>query len=136
MSPTLKLLAVAAVVLLILDGIWLGFVANRFYLEQLGGLARLKEDGRMDVMYGAAAVVYILLIFGVVFFALPQVAPTSSWLVAFAWGSFFGLLVYGIYDMTNLATLARWPLVMSLVDMAWGSFLCGAATVALKFVRD
>ena len=38
-------------------------------------------------------------------------------------GAVLGLAAYGTYDITNLSTLKNWPLAMSLVDMAWGTFL-------------
>lgn len=135
MPMTVRLLAIAAIAFLIIDGIWLGFIANRFYMSQLGPLARVDGE-KFDIVYWAAGVVYLLMILGTVFFVLPRVTPTDTVFTAFLWGAFFGLTIYGIYDMTNAATLARWPLLMSVVDMAWGAILCGAVTVILKLARD
>jgi uncharacterized membrane protein len=38
-------------------------------------------------------------------------------------GAFFGLLTYGAYDLTNHATVVNWPVIVTVVDMTWGSFL-------------
>ena len=35
----------------------------------------------------------------------------------------FGLITYATYDLTNLATLKDWPVLLSIVDMLWGTFL-------------
>jgi uncharacterized membrane protein len=35
----------------------------------------------------------------------------------------FGLITYGTYDLTNLATLKDWPALLSIVDMLWGTVL-------------
>src|SRR5687768_6667429 len=37
---------------------------------------------------------------------------------------------YGTYDLTNLATLRRWPPALAAVDLAWGSLLTGLAATA------
>ena len=52
----------------------------------------------------------------------------SALLSSLGWGGLFGLVVYGVYDMTNMATLERWPVRMVWVDICWGCFLCGATT--------
>lgn len=45
-------------------------------------------------------------------------------------GALLGLLAYGTYDMTNMATLRDWPVAMSVVDMAWGCLLTFVSAVA------
>ena len=42
-------------------------------------------------------------------------------------GAFFGLVAYGTYDLTNLATLRNWPLPMVIVDLVWGAVLSGVS---------
>jgi uncharacterized membrane protein len=49
-----------------------------------------------------------------------------------AHGALLGLVIYGGYDLTNLAILKGWPLGLSLLDIAWGitfSTLVSLATV-------
>ena len=49
---------------------------------------------------------------------------------ALATGAAFGFVVYGVYDFTNLSTLRDWPLLLTAVDVAWGtgaSALCALA---------
>jgi uncharacterized membrane protein len=64
----------------------------------------------------------------VVFAVLPAMAQ-QSWVTAVVLGALLGFIAYGTYDLTNLATLARWPVLVSVVDMIWGAVL--TATVAL-----
>jgi uncharacterized membrane protein len=54
--------------------------------------------------------------------------------VAFAWGAGFGLIVYGVYDLTNYATLDRWPLALTLIDITWGMFICGTTAAVTHAV--
>ena len=44
-------------------------------------------------------------------------------------GALFGLFTYATYDLTNQATLRNWSTLITVVDIAWGSFL-GAVTAA------
>jgi uncharacterized membrane protein len=112
---------------LILDYIWLGRFMQRFYLAQLGPYARRRGDVIVPV-YWAAALVYILIPLGVLLFALPRVSQESPYLSSFGWGGLYGLILYGVYDLTNMATLEDWPFKMVLVDICWGCFLCAATT--------
>ena len=51
-------------------------------------------------------------------------------------GAFLGLVAYGTYDLTNMATLKDWPRDFAIVDIIWGPFVSGvsaaAGTVILK----
>ena len=40
----------------------------------------------------------------------------------------FGLVVYGVYDMTNLATINSYDTYVAIVDTVWGGALCGIIT--------
>ena len=58
----------------------------------------------------------------------------GSWHKALLLGAVFGLCAYGTYDLTNLATLQRWPLRLAIVDMAWGTLLTATTALAGFFV--
>ena len=118
---TLSAYGATLIAFLVLDGIWLGVIARRFYASQLGGLMRAK------VNWLAAGGFYLAYVAGIVFFAVSPALAAGSLGTAALNGALLGLLAYGTYDMTNLATLKGWPLPMSLVDMAWGALLTGGA---------
>jgi uncharacterized membrane protein len=76
-----------------------------------------------------AAAVYILIALAIWFFVF-QIAESSVAKnpgKAFAVGATLGFSMYGLYDLTNFATLKGYTLEMTLVDMAWGTFLSGTA---------
>lgn len=114
----------ALVAFLIIDGIWLGLVARSFYVEHLGHMLRPKPD------FGVAGVFYVLYVFGVLVFAILPAISQQSWMTAVLLGALFGFIAYGTYDLTNLATLEGWPVIVSVVDMIWGAVL--TATVAFS----
>jgi uncharacterized membrane protein len=43
--------------------------------------------------------------------------------LALAYGALFGFLAYATYDLTNLATIPNWPVMISLIDIVWGTAL-------------
>ena len=53
----------------------------------------------------------------------------GSWVQAWLTGAFFGLVVYGVYELTNLAVLDGWPVALVAIDMAWGTFLSAVVSV-------
>lgn len=107
----------SAVGMLALDIIWLSTMAQRLYRPQLGSL--LADDFRP----GPAAAFYALYLFGVIYFAVAPALADGGWRKAVLNGALLGLVAYGAYDLTNQATLRHWPILVTLVDLAWGAFL-------------
>ncbi len=112
--------------LVLIDLLWLGVVAKGFYASQVGALMRAQPD------LGAAGALYILLACGLTYFAILPGYLSGSLVKTVLTAAAFGFVAYGIYDLTNLATLNGWSLTVSVVDMLWGAFLC-AATSAIAF---
>lgn len=112
------------VAMLVLDSIWLGFIARNFYREQLGELMLPSPN------LGAAAIFYLLYIAAVVILAvLPALNGGPIWPVL-ARGAVLGLAAYATYDLTNLATIKGWPAAMTLIDLGWGTVLTAIAAGA------
>ena len=122
-----KLYFSSAAVFFVLDMIWLGVVAKGFYRQHLGSLLR------PDVNWPGAILFYLIFIAGIEYFAtVPSVAKGSAVQAALA-GALFGFVTYATYDLTNYATMKDFPLVVVIVDMAWGTVLSCAVTVAGYF---
>ncbi len=119
--------------IMVLDYLWLARLMQGFYLKELGPYARVRGT-TITPVYWAAALVYLLLPLGIVLFALPRVDPAIPVTSSLGWGALFGLSVYGVYDMTNMATLERWPVRMVWIDICWGCFLCGITTLFAALV--
>jgi uncharacterized membrane protein len=119
----LKSYLIAIVVFFTIDIVWLGAVAKNLYREHLGFL--LKDNFNMT----AAAIFYIFYIAGLLFFVIIRAVELSSWQYALIAGAFFGFITYATYDMTNLATIKDWPAIITVIDIIWGSILCGATSL-------
>jgi uncharacterized membrane protein len=130
----LKIWAGTLVSFLILDFTWIGLVANQFYKKNLGPFLRMNGDN-LDVLWGAALVLYAIMVAGIVLFILP-VAKTQGYGMTFLYGAAFGLTLYATYDLTNYALVKNWPLNVTIIDMIWGAVLCGTTSLAMKWIAQ
>lgn len=127
MMDQLKTFGASLGLFLVCDFIWLGFVVKDFNLRQLAGIARLA-DGDFDLWKIPTAIAYLLMALSVTLFSAPRALEASNPLMAFAWGAALGLIVFGIFDATNLAILKDYPVLFCFTDVAWGTFLYGLVT--------
>ena len=102
-----------------IDMVWLGLVAKGFYRRHLGYLMSPK------VNWAAALLFYLLFIAGLLVFAVRPAIAAGAPLQALWLGALLGLVCYATYDLTNLATVKDWPLIVTAVDLAWGTVLGG-----------
>ena len=78
----------------------------------------------------AAVVFYLLYIAGILVFAVRPALANGDWRTAALFGALFGFFAYATYDLTNFATLKVWTLRVTLLDIAWGTFLTGTVATA------
>jgi uncharacterized membrane protein len=109
-----------------IDLLWLGFVAKDFYRSQLGDLMAVKLN------FWAAGAFYVIYAAGIVAFAVRPALLSGSWTDAFLTGALFGFVAYATYDLTNLSSIRSWPVLLTFVDLFWGTLLT-AVTAALAF---
>jgi uncharacterized membrane protein len=115
------------VVFFAIDMVWLGVVAKSFYRAQLGYLMAPQ------INWTAAIVFYLIFIVGLLFFAVYPAIEMASLSRALVLGALFGFFTYATYDLTNYATVRDWPLMVTIVDMAWGTVL-GASVASISFL--
>lgn len=116
--------ALVFIVFIILDLLWFKIMGN-FLKNEIASIARLTENREWNVRIFPAMLVYVCMTAAIFVFITPIASSTAN---AFLLGALFGLISYGIYDFTNLATLSAWTVRFAMVDIAWGTFLCGAVS--------
>jgi uncharacterized membrane protein len=131
---TITLFLILLPLFLLIDLLWLGVIMKSFYAAELGDLAR-RQAGALAPRWGAAMIVYLLIPAGVVLFVRPLLGESSTLLQTFGWGALFGLVLYGVYDLTNLAILDKWSLRMTIADILWGCVLCGTTSIVMRFIE-
>jgi uncharacterized membrane protein len=114
----LKLYLVTIPIFFAIDIIWLGVVARGFYRRQLDFILSPQ------VNWTAAICFYLIYIAGIIIFAVRPALSSGSWRQAAALGALFGFFTYATYDLTNMATIKEWPLIIVVVDIIWGVCLC------------
>lgn len=129
----LKQWAVGLAAFMVIDFLWLGVIANGFYRRELGPLLRTAGD-RLDPRWVPALLLYASVVAGLMIFALPRVRG-GGMVEAMAWSALFGVIGYGVYDLTNYSTMQGFPLKVAAVDMVWGGVVCGLTGAALWLVR-
>lgn len=115
-----------AIVFLGLDFFWLTG-SSKFYRSRIGELLLDRPN------FIAAAAFYLIYVTGVSYFAVMPAVSSGRWTIALVSGALLGLVAFGTYDMTNMATIKGWSLEVSLVDMAWGVFITTASALAGYF---
>jgi len=101
----------------VIDIIWLGLIAPSFYKKHIGFLLSPQPN------WIPAMIFYLVFVGGLlVFVILPGIRYRSLKKIVI-FGAIYGIVTYGTYDLTNLATIENWPLLVTVVDMIWGVFL-------------
>ena len=111
MQPMQNKALVSALGLVAIDFAYLTVIKGHF-ARQIAAV----QGSPMVVNAFAAIITYVFLIFGLNYFII---RPGRS-----AWDAFLlGLVVYGVYDFTNLALLSKWQLFTAVTDTLWGGAL-------------
>jgi uncharacterized membrane protein len=126
----IKLFLIALPVFFVIDMVWLVLVAKKFYQGQIGFLMK------PDINWFAAIIFYLLFIAGLVIFVISPAVEKHSWVHALVFGALFGLITYATYDLTNLATLKDWPLLVTVVDLIWGTVLAASISSITYFIAS
>lgn len=124
----LKLYAIALPVFFIIDMIWLGLVAKNFYRAQIGTLMKPKVNWTATITF------YLIFIAGLVIFVISPSIEKGLWTHALLFGALFGFVCYATYDLTNLAVAKDWPLLVTIVDLAWGAVLASSVSIVTYFI--
>jgi uncharacterized membrane protein len=84
----------------------------------------------------SGAIAYLLLALGIYFFVVKQelVEEKEDYLKIFTKGSVLGLIIYGIYNGTNKATINEWGTEESIKDTIWGTILSGLLSVSSVYI--
>jgi uncharacterized membrane protein len=124
----LKLVGATGATMFALDLLWLGVVARGFYARHMGDLISPQ------VRWLPALLFYLLYMVSVVVFVVMPATERRSLAWAAGMGAFFGLSAYATYDLTSLALIRGFPVVVVVVDLAWGMVLTAIAASAGYYV--
>ena len=130
MAYYIKLYLATLVAFFAVDIVWLTLVARTFYRKYLGFLMAPSPN------WAAAIIFYLLFIVGILVLAVLPGLEAGSLKTTLLRGALFGLVAYATYDLTNLATLKDWPLIVTVVDLIWGTVLSTVVSLAGYYAGD
>ena len=110
---------VATIILLVLDVLWVTLYMRNAYKKQVQDIQGTEMNSRLYLGF----IAYFLMVVGLNMFVLPNIRKGHELVDSLKYGATFGLVVYGIYDMTAGAVFKNWDLKLATVDIIWGSFV-------------
>lgn len=107
-----KKFIVSGIIMLLLDAVYLITFSN-FYNNIIKNIQ--GEKIKLNII--SALFVYLFLIYGLNYFILNQSKTTL--IDAFI----LGVIIYGVYEMTNYAIIKKWSPYAVVLDTVWGGIL-------------
>ena len=118
----IKKFFLSIIILLLLDSIYLTLLSSHFKQQVLD-----VQHSPMKFRILPAIVCYAVLVFGLNYFVL-QKEKEGSVIDAVL----LGLVIYTVYETTNMAILSKWNITSVLVDSLWGGILFGLTTIIIR----
>ena len=114
------------VLLLVIDIPMITKINSKMYQTQLNRINKDSKRGSSQLIAGL--ICYLLLALAIyIFIVLPEKEKSikSSHFEIIKKGMILGLVIYGVYNSTNRATINEFRTKESIVDTLWGSILIG-----------
>jgi uncharacterized membrane protein len=105
-----------AIIFVILDGLYINFFKNYFNRQ-----IKSVQGSDIQINIIASGIVYIFLIFGLSYFIIQKNRSVKDAFI-------LGLVIYAVYDFTNVALLKNWKVSTAILDTLWGGVLFGSTT--------
>ena len=116
-------LLISAIVFVTLDYFYLNLIKSYFENQ-----VQLVQGSPLKMNYLGAIICYIFLIFGINYFIIK---PKRSIQDAFL----LGLVIYGVFETTNVTLFSKWSWFTVLIDSLWGGTLFALTTYIVNLVR-
>ena len=110
------LLLVSAILLVVIDSIYLQIIKN-YFTRQI----QIVQGETIVINLLGLVLCYIFLISGINYFIIAPNRPVSD---AFL----LGLVIYGVYETTNYSLFKKWSFLTVLMDTLWGAILFAVTT--------
>ena len=115
-------LLITAIVFVIIESIYLNLIKNYFSNQIIS-----VQGSPIKLNIPATILCYIFLIVGINYFIIK---PNRSIQDAFL----LGIVIYGVFETTNMALFAKWSWLTVIIDTLWGGILFGLTTYIIKFL--
>ena len=110
---------ISSITLLVLDFCWIGL----FMGGQYNRMVPLIQGSKMVMNYYSAFLAYLLMIVGLQVFVIPNINPRKLLTSSLKYGFLFGIILYGVYDLTAGAVFKKWDFKLAIMDILWGGLV-------------
>lgn len=111
-----KKLLLTIIILSSIDYFYLSFMKNYFNNQ-----IKLVQNTNLELDFTAIILCYILLIFGLYYFIIKDNKSIFNSFI-------LGILIYGVFELTNKSIFDNWQWMMVLYDGLWGGILFAITT--------
>ena len=103
---------IVGLIMLVIDTIYLKFIAADPFMRMVENI----QNSKKNIDFIAAALVYLLMTGGEYYFIIKDKrTPMDAFLL--------GILIYGVFDLTNKAVFTKYKWNIAIQDMFWGGVL-------------
>ena len=101
-----------ALSIIVIDSIYLSYIGGKPFLNMVKNI----QGHRAVLKYKYAVFVYLLMIFAFYYFVILKNFTDIETVL-------FGIIIYGVFDFTNIALFSNYNLYIAIQDMLWGGAL-------------
>ena len=121
--PKFTKLLVSAILFVFIDSIYLNLIKDYFNNQ-----IKLVQGTPIKMNLLATLLCYIFLVFGLNYFIIkPNRGVQDAFLL--------GLIIYGVFETTNMALFSKWSWTTVLIDTIWGGILFALTTFIVKLIQ-
>ena len=113
----------SAILLISIDSIYL-YSTKHLFEKHIS----LIQNSPLNINMHGAIICYIFLVLGLNYFIL---STNKGVMDAFI----LGLVIYAVFESTNLALFKKWPYYFVLVDTLWGGILFASTTYIIRRIK-
>jgi uncharacterized membrane protein len=106
----------SAIVFVILDGFYLNLTKDYFNKQ-----VKSIQGSDIKANFIAVGITYIFLIYGLNYFIIQKNRSVKD-------AALLGLVIYAVYEFTNLSIFTNWSVLSTIIDTTWGAVLFGLTT--------
>jgi len=113
-----------AIIFVVLDGLYLNLIKD-YFNKQIKAIQ--GSDIKINII--ATGITYVFLIFGINYFIIQKNRSVKD-------AALLGLVIYAVYEFTNLSLFKNWSYLTAFIDTLWGAVLFGLTTGIVYKIRD
>jgi uncharacterized membrane protein len=114
----------SAIILIIIDSIYLSLLKGYFSKQ-----VQAVQKTPLQVNIFSMIICYLFIIIGLNYFII-QSKSDKTVFNAFL----LGIIIYGVYETTNLSIFTKWSWITVIIDTLWGGILFALTTWITKFI--